>query len=91
MCQSIFKYMLIIITIIICNTTTIRLPLTDRIILIETLTDQIIITTNKIGSIDNLRVKIDLIDLWNKKKISVLDLNGSLLLISRGFYNIIYL
>lgn len=67
------------------------MPLTDRIILIETLTDQIIITTNKIGSIDNLRVKIDLIDLWNKKKISVLDLNGSLLLISRGFYNIIYL
>lgn len=61
-----------------------KLPFTDSISAIETTPNSVVITTTKKGPADNLHVKIDIVDFYNERTISFLDLNGPLLLLSRG-------
>uniref|UniRef100_A0AAF5DNT3 Dolichyl-diphosphooligosaccharide--protein glycosyltransferase subunit 1 n=1 Tax=Strongyloides stercoralis TaxID=6248 RepID=A0AAF5DNT3_STRER len=63
----------------------------DTIESVEALANQIIINTSKIGSIDILKVTIDVYDLENKKLLYSNSYSGILLLISRGKYVINFL
>ncbi|MFH4979664.1 hypothetical protein AB6A40_006373 [Gnathostoma spinigerum] len=64
---------------------------TDQISMIETFSNNLIITTTKYGPVEELHIKIDLIDFHEKKKTSVIDLNGPFLLLMRGRYRINFL
>ncbi len=56
----------------------------DRIEQIESYKDSLLLLTTQDGSLENLRIKIELIELARNKRSTPVDLYGLLLLVPRG-------
>ncbi|CAD6191293.1 unnamed protein product [Caenorhabditis auriculariae] len=63
----------------------------DKIDHVEAEETQIVITTTKQGSLENLKISIELVDIQRSAQLAPLQLNGLLLMVTRGRYTVPFL